>query len=439
MEKCSLSDRAAMATEEPQTHIFKLNLDCCDEIFALLPLKDLHSLGETCKTMQQVTGSYFQDNYKSSKIWVKHDGFRLGSDNLNGFSEFAERIWMDGGVDDFQYAGAQCTDSVKEIFFDLFSLNEVKIDCIKGILSHVETVLLTDCIIPGDFFDSFLKFCPNIKRLAVLCFEGFQCQWLLRNYPKLEYLKLAGEITFQFDDLKRFFENNPNVDSFAVDGFYILMNHQLISETTLQFRDLTVSLEPNYADDANQFLIIFKEFHKRGIYQRLHLFLNGKQWDERFFDEMSTVPALVNLCLDYLSSEMSLKISKVLQKLEVFRPLNVSLNELEMLAKGCSNLERIVFREASSTEILPFIRYSRKLKVIRVCLLKNGLYFDGVLNLPKLNVEREKLDSACKVTIYVDEKAFLATKWAIVKSELELVEMRRNSSYQDSDAYASFI
>lgn len=439
MAECSSSDRAAITIEEPQTSIFKLNLDCCDEIFALLPLEDLHSLGQTCKTLQHVTGSYFQNNYKSSKIWVKHDGFRLGSVNLNGFSEFAEKIWMDGGVDDFQFAGAQCTDSVKEIFFDLFSLNETKIACIKGILNQVETVLLTDCIIPGDFFDTFLKFCPNIKRLAVLCFEGFQQQWLLRNYPKLEYLKLAGEITFQFDDLKRFFENNPSVDSFAVDGFYILMNHRLFTETTLKFRDLTVSLEPNYADNSNQFLTIFKDFHKRGIYQRLHLFLNGKQWDERFFDELSSVPALINLCLDYLSSDMNMKVSNDLRKLEVFRPLNLSLSELETIAKGCLNLERIVFREASSSEILPFILYTRKLKVIRVCLLKNGPFFDGVLNLPKLNAERKKLDSACKIAIYVDENVYLATKWAIVESEFERIEMRRNSSYSDSDAYASFI
>lgn len=427
------------ANEDLSPYLFKLNLDCCDEIFALLSLQDLHSIGQTCKTMQEVAGTYFQNHYKASKIWVKHDGFRFGLETLNGFSKFIEKIWMDGGLEDFQYAGRHCNGTIKEIYFDLFSLNEAKINCIKEMLTKVEIVLLTDCIIPGDFYETFLKFCPNIRRLSVLCFEGFQHEWLFQLYPNLEYLKLAGHVTFQFDDLGRFFRNNPNVHSFAIDGCYLLSNRQLFLESELKWHDLTISLESNYAQDMNQFLIMFKDFHKQGIYQRLHLFLNGKHWDEIFFKQITAVPALVNLCLDYLSSDMCMKSSNDLRKLEIFRPLNVTTEELETLAKGFVNLERIVFREASSNEILPFIRYARKLKEVRVCWLKKGLFFDGVLNLPKLNSEREQLRSARKATIYVDEKVFLATKWAIMQSDFKSIEMRRNSSYQDPSAYATFI
>ena len=45
---------AGCSSEEYRPKIFKLNIDCFDEIFEYLSLKDLHSLGQTYRTMQQV-------------------------------------------------------------------------------------------------------------------------------------------------------------------------------------------------------------------------------------------------------------------------------------------------------------------------------------------------------------------------------------------------
>lgn len=50
----------------------------------------------------------------------------------------------------------------------------------------------------------------------------------------------------------------------------------------------------------------------------------------------------------------------------------------------------------------------------------------------KLNVneEREKLKGACRVTLFIDEKVYLPTKWAMNGKEFRLIEIRRTSSHR---------
>lgn len=219
----------------------------------------------------------------------------------------------------------------------------------------------------------------------------------------------------------------------------MVVNRHLIIDARIKWHDLVVSLDSNYAENMIDFLTLFMDFHKDDIYQRLHLFLNGKQWDEMFFKRLHYVPAIVNLCLDYFSNELNIQTLKDLKKLEVFRPLNVTIQELQRIACDLPTLERIVFREASSTEILPFICSAKRLKEIRVCWLKCGTYFDKYLDLVKLNRERAKLDSARPMIIYVEELIYVKTKKILGKIRFNLIEMRRSSAYQDKSFYATFI
>lgn len=64
-EKEHLLTVTGRATQQATPDIFKLNAHCCDEIFKYLPLEDLHSLGETCRTMQLWTGAFFKRIYSS--------------------------------------------------------------------------------------------------------------------------------------------------------------------------------------------------------------------------------------------------------------------------------------------------------------------------------------------------------------------------------------
>ena len=51
------------------------------------------------------------------------------------------------------------------------------------------------------------------------------------------------------------------------------------------------------------------------------------------------------------------------------------------------------------------------------------------LKICALNDERKKLVGACKVTIYVDEDVYLATKWTKAGSSAEFIEIKRKESH----------
>lgn len=76
-----------------EAKIFKLDIDCFDEVFEYLSLKDLHSVGQTCKFMQQVAGQYFRRNYIKAEKFTNDDGIYTVSSGSNrvkisGFNQF---------------------------------------------------------------------------------------------------------------------------------------------------------------------------------------------------------------------------------------------------------------------------------------------------------------------------------------------------------------
>lgn len=53
---------------QQSSDIFKLNAICCDDLFEWLSIKDLYSLGQTCKRMHRLTGLYFQENFRKLRL-----------------------------------------------------------------------------------------------------------------------------------------------------------------------------------------------------------------------------------------------------------------------------------------------------------------------------------------------------------------------------------
>lgn len=94
------------------------------------------------------------------------------------------------------------------------------------------------------------------------------------------------------------------------------------------------------------------------------------------------------------------------------------------------NLELVNFRVPTLEEILSFIRYAAKLKKIKIITFErmpnNGE--DG-LDLAAWNKQRLELSGARKVTVYVPEYVYLATKWATNKAEYSLIKLKRSDSY----------
>lgn len=84
---------------------------------------------------------------------------------------------------------------------------------------------------------------------------------------------------------------------------------------------------------------------------------------------------------------------------------------LETLASSLTNVERIHIWRAKFDDILPFIRRSAKVKEIRIDRLEGGYYMkNNIIDVKALNNLRKQLIRASRITLYVREEVFLATK-----------------------------
>lgn len=145
--------------------IFTLTDGCYDEIFNYLSTKDLNSIGQTCKAMQNVAGKYFKRNFSGAQQYIRNDGIYIrysdyeGASNkftpISGFNRYITRIsycfeeffplrYIESHSDEF--------DSVKSLFLSSVRVNELVIKKIQKILPKIECVKLyrnwicSDCI-----------------------------------------------------------------------------------------------------------------------------------------------------------------------------------------------------------------------------------------------------------------------------------------------------
>lgn len=419
--------------------IFKLNIDCFYEIFDWLSLKDLISIANTCKRMQRIAGQFFQLNYVTKCARVENDGIYISSIKANVFSRFIQKISISGDrLEAFRYIGSNCSDSIKQIRV-YGCIPDGAFEYIKDILKGVEVLEINECIISGECYASFLKYCPNVKSLSVSRSTKFRDSdtvvgtgndWLLRKYPSIEHFEMTELYELQLIELKTFFEQNSNVQTFSTDAKSLWVNGELFRTANVKLDIFVISIVLSKIVDSNKRLISIKdsiykllvELHERGFYQRLHLYV--------YFAEQKDVDLLLTLNgIEMFNGD----------KIRVGRPLvNVKAScvclydeilNIEGLPNSLLNLERIYLSEVTSDRLLPLIRHSAKLKVIKISQLKDKPFF-GKLDLVAMNREREKLFGANKVRIYVREDVFLATKWTKQSVNFSHIELKRFEGYE---------
>lgn len=160
------------------------------------------------------------------------------------------------------------------------------------------------------------------------------------------------------------------------------------------------------------------ELHQRGFYKRLHIFVVTQEFQNH---------------IDAFKVLVTVHFLDVLYGLPC--PTSTSLTELGVqflsgsnnIASLYPNLKRFWIYGASVDDIFPLIRHSRHLKEILV--FRFHCVYKSVLNPTTLNAERNKLNGAEKLTIYVNERIYLATKWASKSINLDLIEIKRTVSY----------
>ncbi|XP_055304997.1 uncharacterized protein LOC129569842 [Sitodiplosis mosellana] len=423
--------------------IFNLIVDCCFAIFDWLPLDDLHSFGQTCKWAQQVAGTYFQTNFSSTTISsYRKDGFQVDyfgvlhnsfytrhSTNVNSFSRFFRELMIpESYILPFQNVEANCGASIKHITLRLY-LSPLKIKCLKGVLQQIEGIRLQNCSIAGEFHDKFLRFCKNLRGLCVSDITGRMMgngnDWLLRKYPTLEHFGLATGAV-KIDELKVFFEQNPNIRSFETRADFLWANKEMFMAANAMQLD-TLTIFANYCNKKKHSLYnLLNKLHENGFYKQLRLQLDS----ETELEHLISLRGLQKLMLNESIERADALRTPFVNLRAIYLGYNSKTDVLdaEKLARNLVNIEQVNIRYVSIENIIPFIRHCAKLRTI-----KAGSFTDSSKKLSSVfkswNREREKLSGATIVTVHVHEKDFLEVKWTRSNISYSLVELKRQNTF----------
>lgn len=428
--------------------IFKLDIDCLEEIFDWLSLNELYALSQTCRRLQRVSGFYFQQNFPTIEVHCEDDGISVlnRSIRIDGFSQFTVNLSIYGDLNRYRYVAVNCK-SLKKIEFLGSTLSSAKIECIEEILSKVETIKIRSGQINANFYENFLKFCPNLRRLSIKNFRIYSKSkngndWLHQKYPNLVDFELLGDVNIKIDDLIAFFNQNPNIRRFSTDANYFLIREfeKLCTEAKVSLDDLIIVRDYNEDELKQSICGVLNSLFEKGLYKRLHLHGTTAYFFQEVIDEIGSLRALTSLrCGCFLSPIPSVNLS-VLTSL---RELSVhyypqSGEDMLNMARSLYNLEKVSFAQATVEDILPFVFYSTQIREIRVQHIMNSShlgmgeeskkknYFNGnILYLKALNRRRGQLNGARSVTMFVSENVYLATKWANETIDCELIRLKR--------------
>ncbi|XP_031635570.1 uncharacterized protein LOC116348651 [Contarinia nasturtii] len=430
----------------PTPKIFKLNTDCFDEIFEYLDVKDLYSFGRTCKRMNKVAGEYFKQNYSSHRIQCQRDGIYMFYRGKSGVQKFIEisrfnkfmtkmGIKIDNldGNDSLKYIKSHINEfeSTKYIQLSWLGIDNKLFEHLRQLLPQLEVVQNDNCYMNGDIYDLIFKYCKNLREIhfqnsSVGIRTNGELNWLLQEYPKLQYFELTPRDSYQIEELRDFFVRNPNVHRFSTSVDFLWDNRDILLNSkakldVLELKRISHTWSPLYKRQTPENILeLLNRLHEQGFYKRLHIYVDDV--DEKIGTSLASFKGLEFL---YIRNLVEIYI---LAQLTNLRELMIwgGSRDMEILANALIKLERLYIFVSNIDEIMPFIRRSPKLNKIKFIPLKEGV----VLNLTMLNAERAKLIGARKITIYTRDDVFLATKWTTRNGDtnLSFIEMRRLDS-----------
>lgn len=409
------------------SEILRLDMDCFGRIFDYLPLEDLLNIAQTCHRLQQEAGFYFRGIWRCTEIPIGC------TSKLNKLAKFHDKIQAKN-QENFAYImnNRLSFTSMKQIEFCYIKLSKHSIESIGELLINVETIKMVECEIYANFHKIILTFCPNLKRLHIdLC--EFGNDWLLQNYPKLEYFFFnPPPKSKSLNHIIEFLKLNPNIRQFATESMCLMENKELMKCTKIKLDDLAVLVTNQ--EIIRQLHRLLYSLQQRRIFKRLKIYINGL--DQASTDQLSVLDSLVKLHATSIYDRVTLSILKNLE--DVYIRNTNDINDLKSFSKNLIKLKRIHFETASFDNIMPFIKRAKNLLIINVTHLEKGQHFSKrtqTIDLFALNRARKQLTDAQKVTLYVKEKIFLATKWAMGMTDLDLISIKREESYEADEDF----
>ncbi|XP_031639911.1 uncharacterized protein LOC116351894 [Contarinia nasturtii] len=420
------------ADDGPKTELLALNENCLEEVLEWLPLSDLVCLSTTCKRLQGVVSRYFSRKYPTKRMTVKMDArqrieFWPREKYIQRFREYFQNIGIRGRQPAlFRHVGTICNKTLKKIrILEATALTEMHGRCIEELLKNVEIVEFEECSFAADFYDSFLKYCSNLKQLVLKSFKecthsGIKNKWLLQKYPHMKHLNWSFDEPPP-DELITFFHRNPNVRSFGAARFPLEVT-SLIMKAGIRLEVLCLDIGFGVDLNMKQIFQSIDTLHKQNQFKKLHMIPTTSMFVAARFPPLEYLDAIManQVFEDVIAAMHSLKV--------LYLDAILFRAEAEILAQNLINLEEIYAYCDAIDAIVPFVLHSVKLKKIYVNKTFLPKHMQKI-NLNKLSKERAKLQNACHLVIYLKEELYINIKWTVEDLKQGLIEIKRAESH----------
>lgn len=448
-------------TPKQTSDIFKLNIDCFEELCDYLTFQDLNVMAKTCKHLQKYASYCFQQNYCNVKkisygtnILIS-DSFIISPEddfvNINHLSQYIHKISLlgDHSLNELKLIQSKCS-RVQKMEISCTKITKTQLKRLKKVLKQIDTLQINHCLFNGKFHKVVLAFCPKMKRLCLngkspsSTIIGSNNDWMRRSVPNLERFDMMQTIEHRrtesapkIDEIKIFLEVNPNVRIFSILADCLWTNRESFVDSKISLDTLIVYVRENL--DLNEFFVFLNDLHERGFYKHLQLSFSMKQ-NQNDIDKLVSLKGLTKLDVSSSSYLISLAVFSNLKEICISRSLEITLG-LENLLQTDVQIQWIHIDFAAFQHILLLVRQIAGLIAIRVTYFEDGSQFNlpgNLLDVDTLNKEREKLrlerateNDVTRVSIYVREPIFIATKWATNGREFDLIRLRRHESFEN--------
>ncbi|XP_055300144.1 uncharacterized protein LOC129567353 isoform X2 [Sitodiplosis mosellana] len=400
-----------------------LSEDCVFEIFDRLPTKYLYQIAETCTRFFDLASIQYRRQHPEKFVCLtviddkivllpnEYDVKLFGRKFLNIMIRGDGRNcrWEDALL---QFILANCSASLQMIRFEKAMLKSVQLKAMHHMFHRLETVVLHECGMTDDFYDSLLSACHRLKHIIIsdsyTIIDPVGSKWMQMKYPLLETVQISSitMLPYQREVWVRFFRQNSQIKSFACDHWYSIdaMDRpiKIIASNVPNLNRLFISLRG--IGHLNSTYYDLSVLCEAAQFQRLELQFNGNTGCHYLMRHAKLLAKIKPFHTLHLSDMALTKdISQVIISLVNLKRLNFvkitfSTEFAETVSSGLPNLEVIYSDEPN--DFTPFIRNAPKLTKIELADTEFGALNLG-WGMLWLNDERTKITGACPITIYV--------------------------------------
>lgn len=374
--------------------------------------------------LKQCVGGYFRDNFvtgmRVDKGHIFTDLFDVQIDEL---SQYVRSILIE--QNDLHFLKPNHFQSLSSIEFQTDKLTNT--ESLENVLNNVETLKLLGVKLDTDFHEMFLRFCGKLKRLYVNNVDmdpiiGKSNNWLGKQYPFLEHFELISNR--QVDQVIRFLEAHPKIHTFSTSDHFLMANKESMLSSNIELDVLAVlhtkvSLTKTKLDEIIKQLV---QLQDRRFFKHLNLYSSWEIDINIFTKSLLPVVKILNVI-----TGRKFAVSPFVNLEKLYARSVSQITDLNTALDQLNKLNYIFFARGKITNMLPFINRLASLRAIQMDTIE-----DSFIDSSALNSERSKLANASKVTIYVEEPVYLATKISFKQTKTDLIEIRRVESDNDS-------